>query len=76
MEMGSSKEIRRIEPQGEIYKCPSCGYQDGFHLSFRLDQEASGGEVYLICPNCHSRFRMGWKVSVSSTGMKEGVEAL
>jgi hypothetical protein len=65
MEMGSSKEIGRIEPQGEIYQCPSCGYRDGFHLSFRLNQEALKGEVYLICPGCHSRFRIGWKISVS-----------
>ena len=63
MEMGSNKEILRIEPQGEIYKCPSCGYQDGFHLSFRMSPGTSEGEVYLICPSCHSLFRMGWKIS-------------
>ena len=71
MKMGSSKKIGRIEPQGEIYECPSCGYQDGFHLSFRLNQEVSNGEVYLICPSCHSRFRIGWKVSVSPSAEKE-----
>jgi hypothetical protein len=71
MEMGSKKKIGRIEPQGEIYECPSCGYQDGFHLSFRFNQKASSAEVYLICPGCHSRFRMGWKISVSSAAGKE-----
>jgi len=71
MEMGSKKEIGRIEPQGEIYKCPSCGYQDGFHVSFRWNQEVSEGEVYLICPNCHSRFRMGWMISIPQ-GQKKG----
>ena len=65
MKMGSKKEIGRIKPQGEIYECPSCGYQDGFHVSFQFNQKASSGEVYLICPGCHSRFRIGWKVSLS-----------
>ena len=61
MEMGSKKEVQSIEPQGEVYQCPSCGYQDGFHISFKWDQEKDG-EIYLICPNCHSRFRIGWKI--------------
>jgi DNA-directed RNA polymerase subunit RPC12/RpoP len=65
MEMGSKKEIGRIEAKGEIYQCPSCGYQDGFHVSFRLKPGEPKGEVYLICPSCHSRFRMGWKISLS-----------
>ena len=68
MEMGSKKEIVTIEPKGEIYKCPSCGYEDGFHLSFQWDQEGWNGEVYLICPNCHRRFRMGWQISMPHTG--------
>jgi hypothetical protein len=72
--MGSSKEIGRIEPQGEIYQCPSCGYRDGFHLSFRLNQEALKGKVYLICPSCHSRFRIGWEISVSSFEEKDADE--
>ena len=62
MEMGSKKEVQSIEPQGEVYQCPSCGYQDGFHISFKWNQDDSYGEIYLICPNCHSRFRMGWKI--------------
>ena len=70
MEMGSSKEIGRIEPQGEIYQCPSCGYRDGFHLSFRFNQKTLKGEVYLICPSCHSRFRIGWEISVTPSEEK------
>ena len=70
MEMGSKKEIRKIEVQGEIYECPSCGYQDGFHVSFQFEQKTSRGEVYLICPSCHTRFRIGWKISASLTTSK------
>jgi len=65
MVMGSKTKVKRIEPHGEIYKCPSCSYQDGFHVSFRWNQKTSEGEVYLICPNCHKRFRLGWKISIA-----------
>ena len=64
MVMGSSKEIGRIEPKGEIYVCPACGYTDGFHVSFLFKEENSDAEVYLICPKCHSRFKIGWKVDM------------
>ena len=62
MEMGADKAVKKLEPQGEFYLCPSCGYKDGFHVSFRFESENSAAEVYLICPNCHSRFRLGWKI--------------
>ena len=70
MEMGSKKKIKTIEPRGEVYQCPSCGYEDGFHTSFRWNQKGSAAEVYLICPNCHSRFRMGWKISTGPSERK------
>lgn len=73
MEMGSKKEVKIIEPQGEVYQCPSCGYQDGFHISFKWNPEDSVGEVYLICPNCHGRFRIGWKIKKPSHEKKEGL---
>jgi DNA-directed RNA polymerase subunit M/transcription elongation factor TFIIS len=63
MEMGAKAEIKAIEPKGEIYRCPSCGYEDGFHVSFRFEAEGSAAEVFLICPSCHSRFSLGWKIT-------------
>ncbi len=63
MEMGAEKEIKELESEGEIYRCPSCGYEDGFHVSFRFEEKNARGEVFLICPSCHSRFRLGWKIS-------------
>jgi uncharacterized C2H2 Zn-finger protein len=62
MEMGAEKEIERLDPTGEVYRCPSCGYEDGFHVSFRFESKRAAGEVYLICPSCHKRFRPGWKI--------------
>ena len=63
--MGSDKEIATISPEGEIYTCPACGYSDCFHVSFKMIPATDKAEIYLICPNCHSRFRLGWQVHLS-----------
>ena len=66
MKMGAKKEIERIEVKEEVYQCPSCNYSDGFHVSFKAESRGKKAEVYLICPGCHSRFRIGWTVNLSS----------
>ncbi len=65
MEMGSEKEAEKIGPQREIFQCPSCNYSKGFHVSFLLNQQRWEAEVYLICPSCESRFRIGLNVPIS-----------
>jgi hypothetical protein len=56
--------ITGIAPEGDIRKCPVCGYNDGFHVSFQMEGTSKEGIIILICPNCHKRFEMGWKVSI------------
>ena len=34
MKMGSVDQAGTMEPKGEIYTCPACGYTDGFHVAF------------------------------------------
>lgn len=68
MEMGSREAVGRIEPEGEIYTCPACGYTDGFHVSFRVTGGVTQAEVYLICPSCHQRYRIGWRVQLEGVG--------
>lgn len=63
MEMGSKSEIAGIKPEGEVYRCPACGYTDGWHVSFKAGASGRDAEIILICPNCHSRFRVGWQVN-------------
>lgn len=58
-------EITSIKAEGDIRKCPTCGYNDGFHVSFQIDGSSKEGDIILICPNCHQRFQMGWKVHIS-----------
>jgi len=72
MAMGTKKEIPTIEPCGEIYKCPVCGYTDGFHVSFCFKEKSQSAEIYLICPNCHSRFRIRWRVRIGKGGTDRG----
>jgi transcription initiation factor IIE alpha subunit len=63
MEIGSEHKIQDIQTEGEIYICPVCSYKDGFHVSFKLDKSGKG-EIILICPKCHRRFRLGWEVTL------------
>jgi uncharacterized C2H2 Zn-finger protein len=67
MVMGSKKKIKGLKAQGELYMCPSCDYQDGFHVAFKWGKRSSDGEIFLICPNCRSRFRLGWNIQISKT---------
>jgi hypothetical protein len=65
MEMGSQNPIGKIKPEGEIYTCPNCNYTDGFHVSFKMSEGVmKTAEIFLICPNCHYRYQIGWKVSM------------
>ncbi len=43
----------------EFRICPACGYERGFHVSFRAegDRVALG----LICPSCGQSYDIGWK---------------
>ena len=67
MEMGSRDKVQDIKPEGEIYTCPSCGYTDGFHVSFKVAGNTQKADIYLICPNCHSRFRISWQADLSNS---------
>ena len=67
MEMGASDKVGTIKPECEIYTCPTCGYTDGFHVSFKVAETKGKADMYLICPNCHSRFKLDWHVDLSST---------
>ena len=65
MVMGSRDETREIKPEGEIYTCPDCGYTDGFHISFKVGSNPGKADIYLICPSCHGRFRIGWQADLA-----------
>ncbi len=41
----------------EFRKCATCGYERGFHVSFRKEGDAI--QVHFICPECGSSFDLG-----------------
>ncbi len=61
--MGTSDEIKTIQPEGEIYTCPICNYTDGFHIAFKMKVKKTA-EIILICPSCHRRFLINLKVNL------------
>ncbi len=64
MEMGTQEKIEQLRPAGELYTCPECKYTDGFHVSFQQAAVPGPWKIMLICPQCHRRFRIGWKVDI------------
>jgi ssDNA-binding Zn-finger/Zn-ribbon topoisomerase 1 len=67
MEMGSRGKVDKIQPEGEIYTCPNCSYTDGFHVSFKVEGNTRKADIYLICPQCHSRFSISWQADLSNS---------
>ncbi len=65
--MGAKSGIKSVPSGDEFYTCPTCGYTDGFHVSFRMTGP-SEGQIILICPSCHDRFDNGWYVTLGKKG--------
>jgi hypothetical protein len=56
----------RIRPPGdEFRKCDNCEYNRGFHSS--LLREDGRYRVILICPECGTRYDVGWCVDLSDS---------
>ncbi|MGD1004532.1 MAG: hypothetical protein ABR887_03850 [Methanoregulaceae archaeon] len=66
-------DIKSFKMGNELHICPNCGYELGFHISF-LNANAGTNKmplkstkevhrIILICPECGSRYDVGWKPS-------------
>jgi len=51
-------DIEQVEVKDEFRTCPSCGYKDGFHVSF-VPKETGKLKLVLICPSCSARYDIG-----------------
>jgi len=51
----------RVNVEGELFSCPKCGEEGGFHVGFRkgTGQRERTLEVILVCPHCGFRFAVG-----------------
>lgn len=62
-------EASRLEVKGWQHTCPNCGYENGFHISFRRDARPDAREettVWLICPSCSASFDVGMCVRLAA----------
>jgi transcription elongation factor Elf1 len=65
--MAVPPEIRKSDPGDDFHRCPNCGYTRGFHCSFlRVAEGSDRYRIVLICPECGTRFDIGW-----STGLEK-----
>ena len=53
----------------EFRVCPVCGYERGFHVYFRKEQEIKIG---LICPDCGASFDIGWSADLYKIDVEPG----
>jgi len=51
-----------MNPQEELRVCPECGYERGFHVSFK--KTTGKTRIALICPQCGQSYSIGWTTSV------------
>jgi len=56
--------IRKREAGDTFRKCENCGYDRGFHSSFKKEDEKH--RVILICPECGTMYDTGWKITLEN----------
>jgi len=61
--MSISKKVEPLKLEDEFQTCPVCGYDMGFHLSFKR-RSKNETNVLLICPQCGARFDIGLTIDI------------
>lgn len=61
-------EYDRVKVDGELFSCPKCGGEGGFHVGFRkgTGMRERTLEVILVCPHCGFRFAVGGGLLIPS----------
>jgi len=60
-------EVRHLAATNWQHTCPDCGYENGFHVSFRHvtpDPQGNNTAVWFICPSCSALFDIGLRVRI------------
>ena len=45
-----------------FYACEACGYQGGFHVTFKPVGKTKTYRVVLMCPQCEQTYDINWKI--------------
>lgn len=64
--MPVAETIKTIKVDGEFRTCTVCGYDMGFHVSFRKEA-GKPARIVLICPECGARFDVGWDTALAES---------
>jgi hypothetical protein len=60
-------KVTQLKASEALRQCPECGYQNGFHVSFRRvpsDKHGNQVAVQLICPSCSAVFDVGLRTQL------------
>ena len=61
-----SKKVERIALTEEFVRCPACGYNGGFHTTFKRLPDMI--KMNLVCPSCHDEFDLNITVTITEKG--------
>ncbi len=50
------------ETEGHFYGCESCGYDGGFHVTFKKTEKAKSFLIILMCPQCRQTYDIDWQI--------------
>ena len=61
LDVDEGMAVDRVKVEEELFSCPKCGGEGGFHVAFRRGTGKSERtlEVTLVCPHCGFRFTVG-----------------
>ncbi len=45
-----------------FYACESCGYEGGFHVTFKKTGKPKSFSIILMCPQCKQTYDIDWQI--------------
>ena len=45
-----------------FHVCESCGYDGGFHVSFKKTDKSKNYLIVLMCPQCRETYDIDWQI--------------
>jgi hypothetical protein len=52
----------RKEVEDHFYACEACGYEGGFHVTFKKAGDLKSLLIVLMCPQCNQTYDIDWHI--------------
>ena len=52
----------RKEVEDHFFACEECGYDGGFHVTFKKQDNAATFLIVLMCPQCKQTYDIDWQI--------------